>query len=73
VGAAEDEGPGLGLFLGPRHHPHPAEPRPGPQPLPQEEEAKGLPRHLPKGGGGEELPVEPREEALPVRAGVEDH
>ena len=38
-----------------------------------DQEAKGLPRRLPKGGGGEELPVEPREEALPVRAGVEDH
>jgi hypothetical protein len=41
-----------------------------------EEEAKGLPRRLPHGGRGEELPVgqvEPREEALPVRAGVEDH
>ena len=72
---AEDEGPGLGLFLGPRHHPHPAQPRPGPQPLPQEEEAEGLPRRLPHGGGGEELQVgqvEPREEALPVCAGVED-
>ena len=41
-----------------------------------DQEAKGFPRHLPKGGGGEELAVgqvEPREEALPVRAGVEDH
>jgi len=37
-----------------------------------EEEAGVLPAP-PQGGGGEELPVEPREEALPVRAGVEDH
>jgi hypothetical protein len=54
----------------------PPAPGPAPQPLPQEEEAKGLPRRLPKGGRGEELPVgqvEPREEALSVRAGVEDH